>query len=248
MKHMVRLIVESHTYRQASAQREDLLDADPYNRLFAQQSARRLQAEFIRDQALAVGELLNRSHVGGPSVRIYQPENYYSNLNFPVRQYSAHMDERQHRRSVYAHWQRTFLLPTFANFDAPARDECAADRLQANIPQQALTLLNDPVYVEAARGFASRVLLEVPEKDADKRLDRMFELLLARAPDSTERARILDYQAAQQANFLKGKDDAEAFLSVGIAEVPEGMDKVELAAWAQTARLLLNLHEAITRY
>lgn len=248
MKHMVRLIVESHTYRQASAQREDLLDADPYNRLFAQQSARRLQAEFIRDQALAAGNLLNRSYVGGPSVRIYQPENYYSNLNFPVRQYSAHMDERQHRRSVYAHWQRTFLLPTFANFDAPARDECAADRLQANIPQQALTLLNDPVYVEAARGFATRVLLDVPQKDADKRLDRMFELLLARYPDSTERARILDYQAAQQASFLKGIDDAQAFLSIGVAEVPEGMDKVELAAWAQTARLLLNLHEAITRY
>ncbi len=248
MKHMVQLIVDSHTYRQASAQREDLAEIDPYNRLFAQQGARRLQAEFIRDQALAVGELLNRSYVGGPSVRIYQPENYYSNLNFPVRAYSPHMDDRQHRRSVYAHWQRTFLLPTFANFDAPARDECAADRLQANIPQQALTLLNDPVYVEASRGFAARVLQELPDANAETRIERMFELLLSRAPDSTERARILDYQAKQQANFLKGTADADAFLAVGIAKVPEGMNKVELAAWAQTARLLLNLHETITRY
>ncbi len=248
VKHMVRLIVNSHTYRQASAQRERLLEIDPYNKLFAQQAARRLDAEFIRDQALAVGNVLNQSYVGGPSVRIYQPANYYSNLNFPVRQYTAHLDDRQHRRSVYAHWQRTFLVPTMANFDAPARDECAADRLQANIPQQALTLLNDPVYVEAARGFAIRVLQEMPEAEDSKRLDRMFQLLLTRAPDSTENKRILDYKSRQAASFRQGNDNADTFLAVGITQVPQGMDKVELAAWTQTARLLLNLHETITRY
>ncbi|MDX1680312.1 MAG: PSD1 and planctomycete cytochrome C domain-containing protein [Akkermansiaceae bacterium] len=248
IQHMVRLIVDSHTYRQASAQREDLLEIDPYNKLFAQQSARRLEAEIIRDQALAAGDLLNQSHVGGPSVRVYQPENYYSNLNFPVRTYTAHLDDRQHRRSLYAHWQRTFLLPTLANFDAPARDECAADRLQANIPQQALTLLNDPVYVEASRGFATRVLMENPDASAEERIERMFRILLARSPDDTEQARFLDFQQRAAEGFRQGDDDAEAFLKVGIAPVPEGIDPIELAAWTQTTRLLLNLHETITRY
>lgn len=248
VKHMVRLIVDSHTYRQAAAKREDLLRLDPYNKLYAQQSARRMDAEFIRDQALAVGELLNRAYVGGPSIRIYQPEDYYSNLNFPVRQYSTHLDDRQHRRSVYAHWQRTFLLPTFANLDAPARDECAADRLQANIPQQALTLLNDPVFVEAARGFALRVVRENPEAEPDQIIERMFELLLARSPDATEAKRFLDFFDRQHESFHQGHDNADAFLGVGISTVPSNIDKVHLAAWTQTARLLLNLHEAITRY
>ena len=248
VKHMVRLIVNSHTYRQASAQRKNLTEADPYNKLFAQQVARRLDAEFIRDQALAVGDVLNQSYVGGPSVRVYQPANYYTNLNFPIRQYTAHLDDRQHRRSVYAHWQRTFLIPTMANFDAPARDECAADRLQANIPQQALTLLNDPVYVEASRAFAIRVIQEDTQATDEKRLDRMFKLLLNRAPDNTEREHILNYKSRQAASFRQGNDDAEAFLNIGITQVPQGMNKVDLAAWTQTARLLLNLHETITRY
>ncbi len=248
VKHMVRLMMDSHTYRQTAAERPELLEIDPYNQLFAQQAARRLDAEFIRDQALAVAGLLDRSYVGGPSVRIYQPENYYANLNFPVRNYTAHLDSRQHRRSVYAHWQRTFLLPTLANFDAPARDECAADRSQANIPQQALTLLNDPVYVEAARGLAVRVVTETPDADPGQRIDRMFELLLGRGPDPGERERIIDFQARQEAGFRDGTDDAARFLGIGIATVPEGLDPIELASWTQTARLLLNLHESITRY
>lgn len=248
VKHMVRLITESSTYRQSAATRDDLTEADPYNLLYAQQSGRRLDAEFIRDQALSAANLLDRSYVGGPSIRIYQPDDYYTNLNFPVRRYAAHLDSRQHRRSVYAHWQRTFLLPTFANFDAPARDECAADRLQANIPQQALTLLNDPVYVEAARGMAIRVLTELPDADPNARIDRLFQHFLARAPDETERQRLLSFFQKQVDQFKDGTDQADPFLSVGIAKVPDTLDRVELAAWTQTARLLLNLHESITRY
>ncbi|BCX46446.1 hypothetical protein HAHE_03540 [Haloferula helveola] len=248
VQHIVRLIVGSNTYRQAAAQREDLAEVDPYNRLFAQQTGRRLDAEFIRDQALAAAGLLERDHIGGPSVRIYQPENYYSNLNFPVRNYTAHLDSRQHRRSVYAHWQRTFLLPTLANFDAPARDECAADRLQANIPQQALTLLNDPVYVEAARGLATRVLTELPAGGVDERIDRMFRLLLARSPDETEKERLTSFFETQLTQFKDGTDDGNLYLSIGITDAPAALDRDELAAWSQTARLLLNLHETITRY
>lgn len=248
VRHMVRLMVDSHAYRQRAAHRDDLGEIDPYNRLYAQQSGRRLDAEFIRDQALAAAGLLNRSYVGGPSMRIYQPEDYYANLNFPVRRYAPHLDSRQHRRSLYAHWQRTFLSPTLANFDAPARDECAADRSQANIPQQALTLLNDPVYVEAARGLATRVLTERPEASPDERLDHMFRLLLARAPDATERQRILAFRETQAAQFENGNDEADPFLAIGIAEVPARLDRVELASWTQAARLLLNLHETLTRY
>jgi len=248
MKHLVRLITQSNTYRQSAASRADLLESDPYNRLYAQQTGRRLDAEFIRDQALSAANLLDRSFIGGPSIRIYQPDNYYTNLNFPVRKYSAHLDARQHRRSVYAHWQRTFLLPTFANFDAPARDECAADRLQANIPQQALTLLNDPVYVEASRGLAARVLTELPEASPEEQLTRMFQHLLARNPDKTEQERLLGFLEKQRTQFSEGVDQPDLFLGIGIAKVPDSMDRIELAAWTQTARLLLNLHESITRY
>src|SRR5437762_6755218 len=142
---MVKLMVMSSTYRQDSNQRPDLKDLDPNNRWLASQSPRRLEAEFVRDNALFIAGLLNEE-IGGPSARPYQPPGYYANLQFPERDYYPQMDERQYRRGVYAHWQRTFLQPMLANFDAPAREECTASRVVSNTPQQALTLLNDPTF------------------------------------------------------------------------------------------------------
>src|SRR5205823_245961 len=146
---------------------------DPTNRLLARQSPRRLEAEFVRDNALAIAGLLD-PEVGGPSARPYQPAGYYVNLNFPVRDYVAHRDERQYRRGVYTHWQRTFLHPMLANFDAPSREECWADRAVSNTPQQALTLLNDPSFVEAARVFAERLLLNPAVNGDDARIERAY--------------------------------------------------------------------------
>nr|MCU0753285.1 DUF1553 domain-containing protein [Akkermansiaceae bacterium] len=148
VKHMVRLIVTSETYRRQAATREELLEKDPSNRLLAGQSARRLDAEFIRDNALAVSGLLDTGIIGGPGIRPYQPEGYYQNLNFPERKYLASTGSDQYRRGLYMHWQRTFVHPMLAAFDAPSREECTAQRYQANSPQQALALLNDPSFVE----------------------------------------------------------------------------------------------------
>src|SRR5205085_962792 len=158
VKHIVKLMVMSSTYRQDSNQRPELKEIDPNNRLLACQSPRRLEAEFVRDNALTIAGLLNED-IGGPSAYPYQPAGYYANLQFPDRDYYADKDEGQYRRGVYTHWQRTFLQPMMANFDAPSREECACARNISNTPQQALTLLNDPTFVEAARVFAQGLLV-----------------------------------------------------------------------------------------
>lgn len=159
VKHMVRLIVTSQTYRQTSTAPKALLARDPYNRELARQGRWRVDAELVRDQALSFAGLLT-PRIGGPSVKPYQPDGYWENLNFPVRGYDASNGGDQYRRGLYVWWQRSFLHPSMLAFDAPSREECAAERNRSNIPQQALVLLNDPSYVEAARAFATRILKE----------------------------------------------------------------------------------------
>ena len=157
VKRLVKTMVMSATYRQDARLRPELREADPSNRWLASQSPRRLEAEFVRDNALAIAGLLNPD-LGGPSVKPYQPAGYYAILQFPDRDYVPEDDDRQYRRGIYTHWQRTFLHPMLANFDAPSREECIASRIVANTPQQALTLLNDPTFVEAARVLAGSIL------------------------------------------------------------------------------------------
>ncbi len=153
IKHLVRLIVTSRAYQQSSFASPEMLTRDPENRLIARQSRFRLPAELVRDNALSIAGLLS-TEVGGPSVKPYQPDGYWENLNFPQRTYQADPAPHQHRRGLYVWWQRSFVHPSMLAFDAPTREECAADRPQSNIPQQALVLLNDPTYVEAARALA----------------------------------------------------------------------------------------------
>jgi hypothetical protein len=159
LKHMVRLIVTSRTYRQVSTASPELLARDPDNRELARQSRWRVDAELVRDQALSLAGLLVPT-IGGPSVKPYQPEGYWENLNFPVRQYEHDLGDGQYRRGIYTWWQRSFVHPAMLAFDAPTREECAADRSRSNIPQQALVLLNDPTYFDAARVFAERIVRE----------------------------------------------------------------------------------------
>lgn len=246
-KKIIRKIVTSYTYRQKSAIDKAKYDADPYNRLLAHQSARRLEAEAVRDNALAIAGQLNTQWIGGPSVFPAQPAGHYGNLQFPNRTYVADTDGRQYRRGVYMHWQRTFLHPMLTNFDAPSRDECVAKRTQSNSPQQALTLLNDPVFVELSRAYAIRILRESKSNKFDDRLALAYRLALARSPAPKERAGLKKLFEAQQTYFEENPADAQAFLQrqpgVGSqAELPE------LAAWAQVCRVILNLHETITRY
>ena len=246
VKHMVRLIVTSRTYRQVSASRAELAELDPANRWLAEQSARRLDAEFVRDNALAVSGLLGNA-VGGPSSKPYQPGGYWVNLNFPERDYQASTGTEQHRRGLYMHWQRTFMHPMLAGFDAPSREECTADRFQSNSPQQALTLLNDPSFVEAARGFALRVLREQPGTD-EERIRYAIKLALSREAKPAEPASLMAFLTTQREFYRDKPEDAKAFLKTGFSDPGAGHDPAELAAWAQLGRVILNLHESITRY
>jgi hypothetical protein len=214
--------------------------------LLACQSPRRLEAEFVRDNALAIAGLLNED-IGGPSAHPYQPAGYYANLQFPDRDYYADKDERQYRRGIYMHWQRTFLHPMLANFDAPSREECTANRTVSNTPQQALTLLNDPTFVEAARVFAARLLM-APCGGDEATLDMAFEDALARPARSKEKTSLLKFLAVQRENASDDTSVASKLVHVGNSAVPNNLPPAELAAWTEVCRVILNLQETITRY
>ncbi|HEY3902029.1 MAG TPA: PSD1 and planctomycete cytochrome C domain-containing protein [Chthoniobacter sp.] len=245
-KHMIKLFVTSATYRQSSVARPELREIDPTNRLLASQNPRRLDAEFVRDNALFIAGLLNLDQIGGPSIKPYQPAGYYDALQFPNREYVPSTGPEQWRRGVYMHWQRTFLHPMLANFDAPARDECAAARVVSNTPQQALTLLNDPTFVEAARIFAGRLLKDQAANDG-ARIDEAYKLAIARAPQEREKKSLEQFLAVQRDYYREHTDDAGKLLKIGFAPANTG-DPSEQAAWTTLCRVLLNSQEVITRY
>jgi hypothetical protein len=245
VKHMVRTIVRSATYRQSSLATPELQERDPFNRELARQSRFRIDAEQVRDNALAIAGLLS-PQIGGPSVKPYQPDGYWENLNFPVRQYQADQGDAQYRRGLYTWWQRSFLHPSMLAFDAPTREECAADRTRSNIPQQALVLLNDPTYVEAARAFAERILKN-GGADLNSRLTWAWRQALQRPPRDDEILTLGDLVSKQLIAYSRDRGSADSLLKVGLRPLPEGIDHVELAAWTNAARVILNLHEVITR-
>jgi mono/diheme cytochrome c family protein len=245
VKRLVRTLVTSAAYRQTSQPSRELLDRDPANRLYARQARFRLDAEMVRDNALAVSGLLS-SRMGGPSVRPYQPAGYWAYLNFPPREWDDSTGDDQYRRGIYTWWQRTFLQPSLVAFDAPSREECVAERTRSNVPQQALVLLNDPTYVEAARVFAERVLRE-GGASFEGRLRWAYERALARAPREEE-ARILgELLRKHVAQYRADPRSAARLVGAGLAPVPKDLDVVELAGWTSVARAILNLPEVITR-
>jgi hypothetical protein len=244
-RQMVRTIVMSETYRQTSVASPELVAADPYNRENARQSPFRHDAELIRDHALAVSGLL-ATKIGGPSVKPYQPEGYWENLNFPARTYQNDTGDSQYRRGLYTWWQRSFLHPSMVAFDAPSREECTAERNRSNIPQQALVLLNDPTYVEAARAFAARILTEC-QGDAPTRLRWAWQAALQRDPDAEEAKLVGELVTKHLAEYRADPAAAGELLKVGLAPLPEKFDPAQLAAWTHVARVLLNLHESVTR-
>jgi hypothetical protein len=244
-KHMVRLMVTSAAYRQSSNLKPAVIEADPENRLLASQNPRRLEAEFVRDNALSAAGILNLD-LGGPSVYPYQPEGYYESLQFPDRDYIANKDDRQYRRGVYMHWQRTFLHPMLANFDAPSREECTGLRTVSNTPQQALTLLNDPSFVEAARVLAETLISS--SKNDSKRLDLAYQRCLARLPKEAERKSLMNLLKGQKTYYQENTEEAEKLLKVGNATRNPALSAPEHAAWTSVCRVILNLHETITRY
>ncbi len=245
IKHMVKLIAMSDTYRQSSLMQDGLSESDPYNRLLARQSRFRLDAELVRDNALAVSGLLVKT-IGGRSVKPYQPPGLLRHLNFPRRTYKHDNGENQYRRGVYTHWQRQFLHPAMKSFDAPAREECTAERPRSNTPLAALVLLNDPSYVEAARVFAERVLASPAKTDPD-RITAVFNQALSRDPNTAELKVLSNLMSAQRKRYTAAPDAAKEIVSTGERPVAEGIDHVELATLLSVTRSVFNMHEFITR-
>ena len=247
IKHLIRLIVTSGTYRQSSLPREDFQVTAPFNQLLARQSRFRFSAETVRDNALAIAGLLNRQVAGSAVSRPYQPKGYYRHLNFPKREYRSDQNNQQYRRGIYIHWQRQYIHPAMKAFDAPSREECVAQRPRSNTPLAALVLMNDPTFVEAARFFAQQ-LLGQSELDATALIQRAFQIALSRDPQEREIQVLLNLLHDQKELFQKDRSQAIAFLQVGLQPVPDNIDPVELASWTMVTRTLLNLHETITRY
>lgn len=245
VKHLIKLMAQSRTYKQSSAVGPDLAQRDPYNKLLARQARFRLDAEMVRDNALAVSGLLSRK-IGGPSAKPYQPLGYWAYLNFPKREWEKDKGEDLYRRGLYTYWCRTFPHPSLTAFDAPSREECTAERPRSNTPLQALVLLNDPTYVEAARVFAEKVIKE-GGKEPGQRIQFAYRRALTRQA-VPEEIKVLDDLYQQHLKQYQGDiSAAQALLQVGDRPAAKDIDPAELAAWTSVARVILNLHETITR-
>jgi hypothetical protein len=244
VKHVTRLIVTSHTYRQSSLPEADQ-GTDPENRLFAHQNRFRVDAENVRDIALQVSGLL-ADRFGGPSVHPVQPDGYLGALNFPKREYSASHGDDLYRRGIYTMWQRTYLHPMLLNFDAPTREECTVNRTTSNTPLQALDLLNDPTFVEAARVFAQHAVDNAGTR-FDGQLDWIVDRALNRAPTRDERTILHDLYERNLKRFAAAPDGARRFVAEGETPVPSATNAVRLAALTTVTRAVLNLHELIAR-
>jgi mono/diheme cytochrome c family protein len=245
-KALIRMLVLSKVYQQSSAPREELAIKDPFNRLVARQSRFRLDAEFVRDNALKVSGLLVEK-VGGRSTKPYQPEGLYRHLNFPKRKYKSDQGDDQYRRGLYTHWQRQFLHPAMKTFDAPSREECTCERPRSNTPLGALVMLNDPSFVEAARGFATS-MLEVAGLDDDRsRIQWLVEQALSRKANEREVEVLASLLDSHRKQFASDEQSAKELLSIGLSKAPVEISVVELAAWTSVARTIMNLHEFIVR-
>ncbi len=244
VRHMVRLVVTTDAYRRTSASTPEQRQRDLENQLFARQASYRLDAELVRDNALAISGLLSRK-IGGRSVKPYQPANYWYRL-YKDGNYKQDHGEDLYRRGLYTYWRRSYWHPSLQAFDAPAREECVAERPISNTPQQSLVLLNDPTYVEAARVFATKLIKDGGSTASD-RLSLAFRTAVSREPSSVEVATLTQFATQQLSRYGSDETAAKALVATGEHPQPEGIPVSELAAWTSVARVILNLHETITR-
>jgi hypothetical protein len=244
VKGMQKLMVMSAAYRQSSKVTQPLLQRDPENRLLARGPRFRLSAEMIRDQALFVSGLLVE-RVGGPSVKPYQPAGLVKELT-GTEDYTPDQGENLYRRSLYTFWKRTVAPPSMMTFDAAARETCVVRETRTNTPLQALTLMNDVTYVEAARVLAQRIMTEGGTSPGE-RITLAFRLALSRPPSETERKILLAGYEHHLANYRKDPHGALKLLRFGESPRKEKLDVSELAAYTAVTGLILNLDEVITK-
>lgn len=240
IKQLTRLIVTSATYRQSSRVTPELFAADPMNEWLARAPRFRVEAEFVRDIALAASGLLS-PRIGGPSIKPPLPDGALS-LVYPGEGWTVAEGEDRYRRGMYVYWKRTLPYPAASMFDAPARDVAVVKRNRSNTPLQALTLLNDPVFVEAAQAFARRILAH--DGDDAARIRYAFMLCVSRPPDEAEAKSIASFLNAERARLAGATTPASVALASDPSDKP---DNNETAAWVIVCRALLNLDETITR-
>jgi hypothetical protein len=246
IQHMQRLLLTSAAYRQSSRTTPDMIERDPENRLLARGPRFRVDAEVIRDTALAVGGLLIEE-LGGRSVKPYEPPGLWEAVSFNnAQKYVQDIGEGNYRRSLYTFWKRQSPPPSMVLFDAPSREYCVVRRPRTNTPLQALALLNDPQFVEASRAFAQRILLEGGDCH-DSRITFAFRSATARPPQPGEIEVLRALFEEQRAEFEQDRTAVDDFLSVGAFEADAGLNPVDLAAWATVANILLNLDETLMK-
>jgi hypothetical protein len=249
VKQLMKQLVMSATYRQSSRVTPDRLAQDPANRLLSRGARYRLDAELLRDQALALSGLLVE-HVGGPSVKPPQPEGLWEAVGYTgsntVHFIPDQGVEKVHRRSLYTFWKRTAPPPQMNAFDAPSRETCIVRRERTNTPLQALVLLNETQFVECARALAQRVLRE-GGKSTEERMVYLFRLATARRPDGRELAELLSTYHDHLATFAKDLEAARKLIAVGESKPDARLIQSELAAWTMVANLVLNLDEVLNK-
>jgi hypothetical protein len=250
VKGMQRLIVTSATYRQSSRIAPELYEKDPENRLLARGPRFRMDAEMVRDNALAASGLLVKK-IGGRSVKPYQPAGLWEEVSFGDKSFTAQTFEQDHgealfRRSMYTFWKRTAPPPMMALFDAPNREVCTAKRARTNTPLQALALMNDTQYVEAARALAQRTMKECPGT-VEERIAWAFRLATSRKPSEQEAAVLKKLYEAQLEDYKQKPETAKELVSHGESPRDESLDVCELAAWTTVASTILNLDETVTK-
>ncbi len=243
-KRALKQIILSSTYRQTAKASAELLTRDSQNRLLARGPRQRLDAELIRDNALAIGGILNPV-LGGRSIKPAQPEGTWEINEMSGYKYEKSKGADLYRRGLYVYWRRSTVYPSFVTLDAPTREFCVAQRAKTSTPLQSLVLMNDPVFVEAARAFAQRVLKEGGSDDA-ARLTFAWRLALARPPSDAERAILTRTLQQQLTTYRNDKEAAKKLVSVGDLPRPADANDSELAAWTALSNVLLNLNETIT--
>lgn len=245
IKHIVKTMVLSATYRQSSDASPDLLARDPDNVLLARGPRFRLSAEAVRDQALFAGGLL--------SLKMYGPSVYPPRPTLGLRaafggstDWKTSEGENRYRRGLYTFWRRSLPYPSMDAFDAPSREVCTLRRIRTNTPLQALVTLNDPVYVEAAQGLARRVLSEGGNDD-EERATYAFRTCVSRPPTSSELAVLVESVRQARERLAQQPDEAAKLATDPLGPLPDGVDPVEAAAWTVIGNVLLNLDEVLAR-
>jgi hypothetical protein len=232
-------------YTDYSNVRPELLEKDPRNRLLARAPRVRLEAEMVRDQALALSGLLSRK-LDGPSVFPPQPNGLWQAAFNGQRTWATSQGEDRYRRGLYTFWRRTVPYPSMATFDAPSRETCTIKRARTNTPLQSLVTLNDPVYVEAAQALARRIVHE-GGAGAEPRARYALQLCLGRPPRPEQVVPIVSLYTAERQRYDNDREAAVSLATNPLGPLPPGMEPAELAAWTAVANVLLNLDAVLTK-